>query len=120
MTTKNNFISNTHTLQELGHRVERLRIQRNLTQATLANEAGISKRTLERLEHGGTVQITSFLSVLRVLGLLDDFINLIPNAVDSPMAELRNREKVRQRASKRSSSNKSKERNEDWSWGDDS
>ena len=39
-------------LTELGQRLERRRIDAALTQAQLAQEAGISKRTLERIESG--------------------------------------------------------------------
>jgi transcriptional regulator with XRE-family HTH domain len=46
--------SDVALLQELGQRIARLRLERNLTQPQLAEQAGISKRTLERLESGGT------------------------------------------------------------------
>ena len=39
-------------LQELGARLHRRRIDANLTQAQLAEEAGVSKRTVERIEAG--------------------------------------------------------------------
>ena len=37
-------------LQELGGRLTQSRIGHNLTQAALAEQAGVSKRTIERLE----------------------------------------------------------------------
>jgi len=37
-------------LAELGGRLARIRLDRNLTQAQLAEQAGVSKRTIERLE----------------------------------------------------------------------
>jgi transcriptional regulator with XRE-family HTH domain len=43
-------MSDEALLQELGRRIARLRLERNLSQAQLAEQAGISKRTLERLE----------------------------------------------------------------------
>ena len=39
-------------LTELGGRLTRLRLERNLTQAQLAEQAGVSKRTVQRLESG--------------------------------------------------------------------
>ena len=42
-------LSDMAVLQEIGQRAERRRIDAGLTQAQLAEEAGISKRTLERL-----------------------------------------------------------------------
>src|SRR5437763_13490631 len=52
-------------LRELGARLERRRIDANLTQAQLALEAGISKRTLERIETGDS---TDFVKLIRELG----------------------------------------------------
>ena len=39
-------------LRESGRRLAQIRLSRNLTQAELAQRAGVSKRTLERLEMG--------------------------------------------------------------------
>ena len=39
-------------LSELGGRLTRVRLEQNLTQAQLAEQAGVSKRTVERLEAG--------------------------------------------------------------------
>lgn len=40
-------------LGELGRRLAQVRLGKNLTQAQLAAKAGVSKRTVERLEVGG-------------------------------------------------------------------
>ena len=59
-------------LQELGRRIAQQRLDRNLSQAQLAEQAGISKRTLERLEAGASAtQLSLFLRVLRQLDLLE-------------------------------------------------
>lgn len=39
-------------LKELGGRLAGVRLGRNLTQAALAEQAGVSKRTVERMEAG--------------------------------------------------------------------
>ena len=44
-------------LVELGSRIARLRLERNLKQAELAAQAGIGKRTLERMEAGGPTEL---------------------------------------------------------------
>ena len=54
-------------LAELGRRLARCRLDMDATQAALAFEAGISKRTLERIEAGASVQTTSLIRVLRAL-----------------------------------------------------
>ena len=67
-------------LSEIGDRVSCSRLERNLTQAKLAEAAGISKRTIERMEKGESVQLTSFVQILRVLDLLGNLDTLVPRA----------------------------------------
>jgi transcriptional regulator with XRE-family HTH domain len=86
-------------LSELGRRLERLRLERNITQETLATEAGISLRTLARLERGEeAVGATTLLRVLRALDLVDRVEQLVPEPLPSPIEELRSRGRRRQRA----------------------
>ena len=63
--------SDEATLAELGERLARTRLERNLDQRQLAVEAGVSKRTVERLEDGEPVRMSSFVRVMRALDLLD-------------------------------------------------
>ena len=66
-------------LKELGGRIAQQRLDRNLSQAQLAEQAGISKRTLERLEAGAAAtQLSLFLRVLRQLDLLERLDLLLP------------------------------------------
>ena len=65
-------------LRELGERLARVRLERNLTQAALAEQAGVSKRTVERMEAGGPTQLVNLVRVCRALNLLDRFETLIP------------------------------------------
>lgn len=103
-------------LQELGGRLTRARIERNLTQAALAEQAGVSKRTVERLESGEVAtQLSGFLRVCRVLGLLERFELLLPEPVASPMAQLKQAGRKRQRATgKKVSPGEPKK----WQWGE--
>jgi putative transcriptional regulator len=104
-------------LQELGSRLARLRLQRNLTQAQLAREAGVSKRTLIRLEHGESSQVTNLIRVVRVLGLLGNLDAFVPPPVPSPIEQLRLRARERRRASPGAKKRRSPT---EWSWGDES
>lgn len=88
-------------LEEIGHRLARRRLAINLTQSDLADRAGISKRTVERIEAGESAQLSSWIRLLRVLGLIDGLEALVPEPAPSPMAQLRLRGKERQRARKR-------------------
>jgi len=103
-------------LRELGERLAHARLERNLTQAALAEQAGIAKRTLERLESGEVAaQLSAFLRVCRELGLLDRLDALIPEAKPGPMELLQMKGKIRRRASSRKS--QEAKRNRPWTWG---
>jgi len=101
-------------LSDLGKRLARHRIAQNFTQEGLANEAGISKRTLERLEAGQPSQFLTFVRVLRALNMINLLEVAIPEAVTRPV-DLLKIGRDRQRAS-----SKRKERAEEpWQWGDE-
>lgn len=105
-------------LAEIGKRLTQTRLTSNLTQAQLAEQAGVSKRTVERLEAGAVAtQLSGFIRVCRVLDLLERFDALIPESVPSPMAELKLRGKQRQRASGGKTA-KPASLAKKWHWGD--
>ncbi len=101
-------------LAALGERLARHRLNHNLSQAQLAREAGVSQRTLVRLEAGESTQMTSFIRVLRALGLLEFLDTLAPDEGPSPLELLQSERKQRQRASRRSSVSEPPE--EEWTW----
>jgi transcriptional regulator with XRE-family HTH domain len=84
-------------LHEIGGRLERRRIDAGLTQAQLAQEAGISKRTVERIEAGRSTDAAMLLRVLRVLKLLETLDQLVPDLPRSPLVLLEGRGRARQR-----------------------
>jgi transcriptional regulator with XRE-family HTH domain len=87
-------------LGELGGRLAKIRLDHNFTQAQLATQAGVSKRTVERLETGAVAtQLSGFIRVCRVLDLVERFDLLIPEPVPSPVAQLKLGGKKRRRAS---------------------
>ena len=86
-------------LAELGARIAGRRVDRQLTQAAVAEQAGIAKRTLERMEAGQTSQLATLVRVLRVLDAAAGLDSLIPETGPGPMALLQRKGKVRQRAS---------------------
>ena len=88
-------------LAELGRRLARCRLNAGATQAALAYEAGVSKRTLERIEAGESVQLANFLRLLRALGLVENLDALAPPDEPGPMDLLRMKGKRRRRASTR-------------------
>lgn len=86
-------------LVELGGRLQRMRLNRNLTQPDLAERAGISRRALQKLEAGASTTMGTFIRSLRALGALDQLDAFLPAPGQSPiqLAKLKGRE--RQRAS---------------------
>lgn len=98
-----NLWSDEAVVQELGRRVERARLDRNLSQEHLAAQAGVGKATLERLEAGRPAKLPTLIRVLRALELLDGLETLLPDdAAPSPL-DLAKRGRERQRAAPRTS-----------------
>ena len=105
-------------LKETGERLARTRLEQNLTQANLAKTAGISKRTLERLESGAaSTQLTTFIRVCRGLGLLQRFDTFIPKPLASPVEQVKLHGRKRKRAS---GTRVEKTFNKKWTWGESS
>ena len=102
-------------LGELGGRLAKIRLDHNLTQAQLATQAGVSKRTVERLEAGtvGT-QLSGFIRVCRVLDVIERLDLLVPEPVPSPVAQLKMAGRKRQRAS---TTKPAKPMAKKWQWG---
>jgi transcriptional regulator with XRE-family HTH domain len=99
----------------LGQRLEGLRLSRNITQAELAERAGVSRSTLTRLAEGRGVSLDSFVRVMRALGLADHLAALLPDPSMRPVERLRFEGKERKRASHQ---RKPVERS-GWRWGDE-
>ena len=99
----------------MGLGLARRRLELDRTQTQLAREAGISRRTLSRLEGGESTQLTNLVRVLRALGWLDKLTALSPPPNVSPLEQLRDQGKQRKRAS---GSGAAHEASEDWTWDD--
>jgi len=110
-------------LQELGGRLAQTRLAKNMTQAQLATQAGISKRTIERLESGEVAtQLSALIRVCRELDLIDRLDSLVPPPAPSPIAQLKIRGRERRRASGRippsATGQVSEPGQTPWTWGD--
>jgi transcriptional regulator with XRE-family HTH domain len=71
-------------LQQLGQNVAKLRVAKKLKQSELAYEAGISERTLQRIEAGEVVKSDGLLKVVRHLGRIEEFLSAVATAPFSP------------------------------------
>lgn len=103
-------------LEELGERLSRYRLNRNQTQESLAEEAGVSERTIIRMEKGRSTQLNNLIRVLRVLDLLQNLDALLPAPPLSPIQQVKLRGKQRERASSSPQGPVSKK---PWKWGDE-
>ena len=106
-------IADDAILAEMGARMAQRRLELQLTQADLAEQAGIAKRTIERIEAGGSAQMASVVRILRVLDLLPGLDRMLPAAGPRPMDLLKQKGKPRQRASRQ---RHSKPTSKTWSW----
>lgn len=103
---------------ELGERLRSARLERNLSQQRLAEEAGIGRMTVQRLEEGESASLTSLIRILRALGALAGLEGLLPAPGPSPLAEAQRRGKKRRRA--RSPQPRTEpEPQGPWRWGDE-
>ena len=110
------FMDDQAVLIDIGQRLSQRRVELDLTQAELAKEAGVSKRTVERVEAGASTQTATLIRILRVLQLLTNLDAMLPEVGPRPMDLLKLRGKTRQRAS---SKKRREQASQDWSWGDE-
>jgi transcriptional regulator with XRE-family HTH domain len=102
-------------LAEMGGRIAQRRLELQLTQAVLAEKAGVSKRTVERIEAGATAQMSTMVRIFRTLELLDRLDALVPEGGSRPMDLLKLKGAARQRAAGR----RKKQSDPAWEWGDE-
>lgn len=83
---------------DLGRRVEELRLSKNRNQSQVAEEAGVSRRTITRLENGEGVSLDTFIRVLRALGVAERMHTLLPEPSVSPVERVRMKGRTRKHA----------------------
>ena len=108
--------SDDAVLKEFGSRIAQYRLNQDKTQAALAQEAGVSSRTMTRVERGHSVQSSSLIRILRALKLVENIDRLIPEPLVSPVQQLIMQGKQRKRASSKLVESQQKGA---WSWGDE-
>ena len=99
---------------ELGRRLEGARLAANVSQAELAAAAGISRRTVTRLENGEGVSLDTLIRVMRALGIAGRLDALVTPPEVRPIERIRLRGKQRKRASPSARPVPGK-----WSWDDE-
>jgi len=109
--------SNQAIRQELGKRLKSERLNQNITQAVLAERAGISRRTLVGAERGEPFTIDTLLSILRELDRLAQIDLFLPEPEISPIQLSKLKGKKRQRAGGKFTYPKT--RNTSWVWNEE-
>lgn len=97
--SKHNFYAMTDAAiaEDLGRRLEQLRLEANVPQKVIAHELGISEGTY-RSAVKGKAKLEVVIGILRVLGKLDNLDNFLPDTPFSPLELLKREGKKRQRA----------------------
>ena len=95
-----NEMTNAAILQTLGERLKEYRLRRNLQQAELAKFAGVNVSTVSRIEKGQNIMIDSYLRIMRVLDMLDNLEEFIPEPPRSPLLMKKLQGKNKQRIKK--------------------
>ena len=83
---------------QVAARIQSLRIQKNWTQATMAERSGVSLGSYRRFEQTGEIAFSSLLLVAAALGRLEDFMLLFNPPEAQSLAEL---ERLQQKERKR-------------------
>jgi transcriptional regulator with XRE-family HTH domain len=109
-------------IEEIGARLRQARLARNQSQASLAEQAGIGRVTLQRLEEGGTgASLPSLIRVLRALGLSEGLDRLVPESAPSPIEEAERHKRRRKRAGSPRTGTPGEDgsQRQPWRWGDE-
>ena len=92
-------LSDKAVARELGNRLRRLRLQKNVTQQDLVEATTLSLNTIKSLE-AGRGKLATIIAVLRELGALDQLDSLVPEETAiSPLQLASMQGKARERAS---------------------
>jgi len=112
-------LTDAAVLSELGERLARMRLEQELRQSELAARAGIGQATLQRLENGQEVRLSTLIRVLRALGLLDALDALVREPGPSPLELLKLQGRRRQRVRSPRSARNEADSAKPWMWGDE-
>ncbi len=93
-------MSDPAIMAEIGKRLKETRLRKNYTQRELALKAGLSVLSVQNLEKGCSVSLSTLILVLRMLNILPNLETLIPPPPVSPVELLKLKGKSRFRVKK--------------------
>ena len=109
-------MSDQAILTEIGGRLKRRRLNRNLTQQEVADQAGLTRMTVGEFERGASSSMKTLIRILRVLGALEELENFLPDTGPSPLQLAKLQGRQRQRASRKRAESDSDPDREDPQW----
>lgn len=109
-------MSDKALLAEIGGRIRGRRLDRNLTQQEVADQAGLTRATVASFERGTPVGMLTLIRILRVLEALEDLDSFLPDTGPSPLQLAKFQGRQRQRASGKKNDPDSDPDPEDSSW----
>ena len=92
-------LSDKAVIALIGERIQKERLNQNLTQLALADRAGITDRTVRSMENGEKSTVETLIRVLRALGRLGAIDAFLPEPGLSPLQLAKLQGRTRQRAS---------------------
>ncbi|VVM70148.1 hypothetical protein PS662_01756 [Pseudomonas fluorescens] len=79
----------------LGKNAESLRLSRNLSRKTLAEQSGVSESSIKRFEHSGSISLESMILLATALDELTPVMNLFKPSHPGSIDELKNLKRKR-------------------------
>jgi len=111
-------LANSHQIEaNLCKRLERIRLSRNITQKQLADEAGVSLKTIGRLEQGLGTSLDTFIRVMIALNIQHHLESLLPDPSIRPVERINRQQRA---GRKRARPVKPSGNADTWTWGNDS
>ena len=93
-------MSDSAVIREIGQRLKQIRLEKNISQQTLAERTGVHRVTLSKIERGQKMSLLTLIQILRGLEELERLDNIIPEIKISPLQEAKLQGKKRKRASR--------------------
>lgn len=89
-------LSNTEIISLMGQRLRQYRLNLSITQKEMAINTGVSLPTIQKLEAGSATNVTlsTVLTLMRYLGIIENADQLIPLQPESPYAN-KSRKRIR-------------------------
>jgi len=103
---------------EICKRLESVRLSQNISQQDLADNAGVSRRTISRMENGQGVSFNTFIRVMPALKLTNQLDSLVPSIDIRPIERVKQKQ-IRKHASSPRKTNPSEPSTKaPWKWSD--